>query len=65
MSSSCVLSTERTNIPISMSLLHEQEYHNLCLMLQANETSGRRRAFSEKSKQKNTFRKQTSFSFKG
>ena len=66
MSSSCVVTREFANIPVSMSLLHEQEYYNLCFLLQANEsTSKRRRAFSEKSKQKNKIHTHTSFSFKG
>jgi len=68
MSSPCVLTTEFRNAPVSFSLLHEQEYYNLRFLLQACESTGkRRRAFSEKSKQKNTIRTQTSvsFSFKG
>lgn len=43
-------SKELKNIPISISILHEQEYNNLCLMIKT--TKGkvkRRRAFSEKS----------------
>jgi hypothetical protein len=37
---------ERKNIPISTSILHEQEYNNLCLMLK---TPRKRRAFSDRS----------------
>jgi hypothetical protein len=43
-------SKELKNIPISISILHEQEYNNLCLMLKVIKTKERkRRAFSEKS----------------
>lgn len=41
------------NIPISISILHEQEYNNLCLILKT--TKGKvkkRRAFSERSSDK-------------
>ena len=34
------------NIPVSISILHEQEYNNLCLMMKV---SKKRRAFSERS----------------
>jgi hypothetical protein len=37
---------ERKNIPVSISILHEQEYNNLFLMLK---TSKKRRAFSDRS----------------
>ncbi len=41
------------NIPISISILHEQEYNNLCLMLKmTNGKVKKRRAFSEKSSDK-------------
>ena len=45
-------SKELKNIPVSISLLHEQEYDNICLMftLLKNKT-GKRRAFSERSSQ--------------
>lgn len=46
-------SKELKNIPISISILHEQEYNNLCLMFKT--TKGKvkkRRAFSEKSSDK-------------
>ena len=66
MSSSCILTSEFKNAPVSFSLLHEQEYYNLYFLLQAEKSTGkRRRACSEKSKQKNSIHKQTSFSFKG
>jgi hypothetical protein len=38
-------SKERTNIPITISVLHDQEYQQLCRLLQR---SGRRRAFTER-----------------
>jgi hypothetical protein len=38
------------NIPISISLLHEQEYYNLCVILQTNRGKiKKRRAFSDRS----------------
>jgi hypothetical protein len=43
-------SRDMKNIPVSISLLHEQEYNNLYLIL--NNTNGnikKRRAFSERS----------------
>lgn len=41
---------EPKNIPVSISILHEQEYNNLCLLLKAVKSKERkRRAFSEKS----------------
>ena len=39
-------SREPKNIPVSISILHEQEYNNLCLMIKK---SKKRRAFSESS----------------
>jgi hypothetical protein len=39
-----MLVSELKNIPISSSILHEQEYHNLCRMLQQI----KRRAFTER-----------------
>jgi hypothetical protein len=42
-------SREPKNIPVSISLLHEQEYNNLCLMIKG---SKKRRAFSERSSDK-------------
>jgi hypothetical protein len=45
-------SKELKNIPISISLLHEQEYNNLCLMLKMAEKPNRRRAFSERNTDK-------------
>lgn len=39
-------SKEPKNIPVSISILHEQEYNNLYLMLKV---SKKRRAFSERS----------------
>jgi hypothetical protein len=43
---------ELKNIPISISLLHEQEYNNLCLMLKMAEKPGKRRALSERNTDK-------------
>jgi hypothetical protein len=37
-------SKERTNIPITISVLHDQEYQQLCRLLHR---SGRRRAFTQ------------------
>jgi hypothetical protein len=46
-------SKELKNIPISISLLHEQEYINLCLILMYNKGKvKKRRAFSDKSSNK-------------
>jgi hypothetical protein len=46
-------SKELKNIPISISLLHEQEYINLCLILMPKKGNvKRRRAFSDKSSDK-------------
>ena len=43
-------SKELKNIPVSISILHEQEYKNLCLILRVkNNKVSRRRAFSERS----------------
>lgn len=40
-------SLEIKNIPISISILHEQEYHNLCKMLYRVNKQRRRRAFTD------------------
>jgi hypothetical protein len=40
-------SREPKNIPVSISILHEQEYNNLCLMVK--DSKKKRRAFSERS----------------
>ncbi len=46
-------SKELKNIPVSISLLHEQEYYNLCLILKTNKSKvKKRRAFSERSSDK-------------
>ena len=46
-------SKELKNIPVSISILHEQEYNNLCLMLTGTKPKDRRRrAFSERSSDK-------------
>jgi len=37
---------ELKNIPISISILHEQEYYNLCKMFRVKHV-GRRRAFTD------------------
>ena len=52
-------SKELKNIPISISLLHEQEYDNICFILKLMKNKpGRRRAFSERSssEEKNNFK---------
>ena len=36
------------NIPVSISILHKQEYKNLYMMLIVKKKSSKRRAFSEK-----------------
>ena len=40
-------SLEIKNIPVSISILHEQEYHNLCKMLYRVNKQRRRRAFTD------------------
>ena len=40
-------SFETKNIPISISILHEQEYHNLCKMINRVNKQRRRRAFTD------------------
>jgi hypothetical protein len=40
-------SLETKNIPVSISILHEQEYHNLCKMLYHVNKQRRRRAFTD------------------
>jgi hypothetical protein len=45
-------SKEPKNIPISISILHDKEYNNLCLLLKSVKSKERRRAFSEKSNDK-------------
>lgn len=48
------ISKEPTNIPISFSLLHDQEYNNLCLVYKFSRFQvEKRRAFSESRKEKN------------
>jgi len=43
-------SKELKNIPVSISILHEQEYDNICLMIKLMKNkAGKRRAFSERS----------------
>ncbi len=42
---------ELKNIPVSISILHEQEYNNLCLILKGLKEH-KRRAFSERSSDK-------------
>ncbi len=45
-------SKELKNIPISISLLHEQEYNNLYLLFKMSDKQNKRRAFSEKNSNK-------------
>jgi hypothetical protein len=40
-------SLETKNIPASISILHEQEYHNLCKMWYRVNKHRRRRAFTD------------------
>jgi hypothetical protein len=42
---------ETKNIPVAISLLHEQEYHNIYIMIKSIK-SKKRRAFSEKNSDK-------------
>ena len=43
-------SKELKNIPVSISILHEQEYDNICLMIKLMKNkASKRRAFSERS----------------
>ncbi len=44
---------EVKNIPVSISILHEQEY-NMCLMFKSVKNRQQRRAFSENSTDKNS-----------
>jgi hypothetical protein len=47
------ITKELKNIPISISLLHEQEYNNLCIMYKIGKSCAlKRRAYSEKSSYK-------------
>lgn len=48
-------SLEIKNIPISISILHEQEYHNLCKMLYRVNKQRRRRAWTDISSQLHSF----------
>ena len=41
------MSFELKNIPISISILHEQEHHNLCKMIYRIQNQRRRRAYTE------------------
>lgn len=54
-------SLEIKNIPISISILHEQEYHNLCKMLYRVNKQRRRRAFTDVRDQLHSFGKHSSF----
>jgi hypothetical protein len=64
LSSSSFLSSEFTNIPVAVSLLHEQEYKNLCKLVQ-KEQQGKRRSCSEKNTHKMVEHKRMSVSCKG
>ena len=44
-----MLSTEITNIPISISILRDREYNNLSIIYKLLNKTNKRRAFSEKS----------------
>ena len=44
---------ELKNIPVSISMLHEQEYNNLCVLLKLGSKKERkRRAYSDKTNDK-------------
>jgi hypothetical protein len=43
---------EQKNIPVSISILHEQEYKNLCFIYKLLNKAEKRRAFSENNKEK-------------
>ena len=48
-----LVTRELKNIPVSISLLHEQEYNNLCLLMKPIRGKvKKRRAFSESSSDK-------------
>ena len=61
---SSYLSSDLQNIPVAISLLHEKEYNNLCVLLKKDQ-SGKRRACSEKNIQKQSVYRQTSVTYKG
>jgi hypothetical protein len=47
------MTKELKNIPVSISLLHEQEYNHICFFIKTSTTKERkRRAFSERSSDK-------------
>jgi hypothetical protein len=47
------ISKELNNIPISISILHDQEYNNLCCAYKFSINGGsKRRAFSERNEEK-------------
>ena len=48
-------SLETKNIPVSISILHDQEYHNLCKMLYRVNKQRRRRAFTDVRDQLHSF----------
>ena len=43
-----IAATQLINIPVSISILHKQEYKNIYMMLIVKNKSSKRRAFSEK-----------------
>lgn len=50
------ITKELQNIPISFSILHDQEYNNLCLVYKFRKYQAeKRRAFSESRKEKNSY----------
>ncbi len=44
-----MITSEITNIPISISILHDREYNNLCIMYKIFDRKCKRRAFTERS----------------
>lgn len=56
------MSSSLKNIPVSISLLHEQEYYNLCLILKTSKSKiKKRRAFSERSSDKSESEEQPQY----
>jgi hypothetical protein len=43
---------ELKNIPVSISILHEQEYNHICFFMKSENKERKRRAFSERSSDK-------------
>jgi hypothetical protein len=61
---SSYLSSDLQNIPVALSLLHEKEYNNLCILLKKDQ-AGKRKACSEKNTQKQHVYRHMSVTSKG